>query len=433
MTRLRICYVLATAAAGTGYHAAMLADGADARGMSVAVFGPSATLTRFFPGAPAPADADPPDGPAAAGPGAGGSTSMRHREGSNPIDGTSPGDEGPDRAGRTGLGGGGMRFGTVEIADRPRPGRDASAVRRLRRLLATEDPQVVHAHGTRAGAFAALALGPRGRGPAGLVPALVVTMHNAPPRGLAAGLVYRGLERVVARRADAVLCASPDLADRMRRLGASGVGRAVVPAPAAAPPTAADVARARADLAAGDRPVVLAVGRLAEQKGFGVLLAAAGAWQQRDPRPLVAIAGEGPLAGELAAAARRHGIDVRFLGARRDVPALLAAADLVVVPSHWEARALIVQEALVAGRPVVASRVGGIPELTGEDAALLVPAGDAGALSAAVQAVLDDPALAARLAAAARARGAGLPSAADAVDAALAVYERLAAEPRLRA
>ena len=321
----------------------------------------------------------------------------------------------------------------MEIADRPRPGRDASTVRRLRRLLATEDPQVVHAHGTRAGAFAALALGPRGRGPAGLVPALVVTMHNAPPRGLAAGLVYRGLERVVARRADAVLCASPDLAGRMRRLGASGVGRAVVPAPAATPPTAADVARARADLAAGDRPVVLAVGRLAEQKGFGVLLAAAGAWQQRDPRPLVAIAGEGPLAGELAAAAQRHGTDVRFLGARQDVPALLAAADLVVVPSHWEARALIVQEALVAGRPVVASRVGGIPELTGEDAALLVPAGDARALSAAVQAVLDDPALAARLAAAARARGAGLPSAADAVDTALAVYERLAAEPRLRA
>ncbi len=440
MTRLRICYVLATAAAGTGYHAAMLADGADARGMSVAVFGPSATLTRFFPGAPVPADPDAPDGPVAAEQGAPGLTApadatMGHRPAYSPCDGTSSRDEVAAGAGpAAGPGPGrGVRFGAVESGDRPRPGRDASAVRRLRRLLATEDPQVVHAHGTRAGALAALALGPRGRGPAGLVPALVVTMHNAPPRGLAAGLVYRGLERVVARRADAVLCASPDLAGRMRRLGASGVGRAVVPAPAATPPTAADVARARADLAAGDRPVVLAVGRLAEQKGFGVLLAAAGAWQQRDPRPLVAIAGEGPLAGELAAAAQRHGTDVRFLGARRDVPALLAAAELVVVPSYWEARALIVQEALVAGRPVVASRVGGIPELTGEDAALLVPAGDARALSAAVQAVLDDPALAARLAAAARARGAGLPSAADAVDTALAVYERLAAEPRLRA
>jgi glycosyltransferase involved in cell wall biosynthesis len=436
VTRLRICYVLATAAAGTGYHAAMLAGGADARGMSVAVFGPQATLTRFFPGAPVPADPDAPDGPVAADPGAPPNATTCHREGSNPIDATSSRDEGAeaaDRASLTGPGSGGIRFGAVEIADRPRPSRDAAAVRRLRRLLATEDPQIVHAHGTRAGAFAALALGPRGRGPAGLVPALVVTMHNAPPGGLAAGLVYRGLERVMARRADAVLCASPDLADRMRRLGARGVERAVVPAPAAQPPAAEDVARVRAELGAGDRPVVLAVGRLAAQKGFGVLLAAAGAWAQRDPRPLVAIAGEGPLEGELTAAAQRHGVDVRFLGPRRDVPALLAAADVVAVPSHWEARALIVQEALLAGRPVVASRVGGIPELTGEDAALLVPAGDAGALSAAVRAVLDDPALAARLATAARARGAGLPSAADAVDAALAVFERLAAEPRLRA
>jgi glycosyltransferase involved in cell wall biosynthesis len=439
MIRLRICYVLATAAAGTGYHAAMLAGGADARGMSVAVFGPQATLTRFFPGAPAPADpADPdaPDGPVAAAPDAPRNATMCHREGSNPIDVTSSRDEGADVAEPASLAGpgpGGIRFGAVEIVDRPQPGRDAAAVRRLRRLLATEDPQIVHAHGTRAGAFAALALGPRGRGRAGLVPALVVTMHNAPPGGLAAGLVYRGLERVMARRADAVLCASPDLADRMRRLGASGVERAVVPAPAAPPPAAEDVARVRAELGAGDRPVVLAVGRLAAQKGFGVLLAAAGAWTERDPRPLVAIAGEGPLEGELTAAAQRHGVDVRFLGPRRDVPALLAVADVVVVPSQWEARALIVQEALLAGRPVVASRVGGIPELTGEDAALLVPAGDAGALSDAVRAVLDDPALAARLAAAARARGAGLPSAADAVDAALAVYERLAAEPPLRA
>jgi glycosyltransferase involved in cell wall biosynthesis len=419
MTRLRICYVLATAAAGTGYHAAMLAGGADARGMSVAVFGPQATLARFFPGAPAPADPGTPDGPVAAEPGVPGPAG--------------PGGEAAGHAGPAGPGRGGIRFGAVEIADRPRPGRDVAAVRRLRRLLATEDPQIVHAHGTRAGAFAALALGPRGRGPAGLVPALVVTMHNAPPGGLAAGLVYRGLERVMARRADTVLCASPDLADRMRRLGASGVERAVVPAPDAQPPAAEDVARVRAELGAGDRPVVLAVGRLAAQKGFGVLLAAAGAWAQRDPRPMVVIAGEGPLQGELTAAAQRHGVDARFLGPRRDVPALLAAADVLVVPSQWEARALIVQEALLAGRPVVASRVGGIPELTGEDAALLVPAGDAGALSAGVREVLDDPALAARLAAAARARGAGLPSAADAVDAALAGYERLAAEPRLRA
>ena len=80
------------------------------------------------------------------------------------------------------------------------------------------------------------------------------------------------------------------------------------------------------------------------------------------------------------------------------------------------------QEALRAGRPLVASRTGGIPDLTGEDAAVLVPPGDAAALAAAVLAVLDDPGLAARLGEAARARAAALPGEAAAVDAALALY-----------
>jgi glycosyltransferase involved in cell wall biosynthesis len=173
--------------------------------------------------------------------------------------------------------------------------------------------------------------------------------------------------------------------------------------------------------------MVLAVGRLAEQKGFAVLLDAAAAWQDRQPAPLLVIAGEGPLAAELAARARRSGVDVTFLGRRDDVPTLIAAADVMVVPSMWEARALVVQEALRAGTPLVASRVGGIPDLTGEDAALLVPPRDSGQLAAAVLAVLGDQALAARLRAAALARAAALPSESDAVDAAIAAYRRLAA------
>jgi glycosyltransferase involved in cell wall biosynthesis len=116
---------------------------------------------------------------------------------------------------------------------------------------------------------------------------------------------------------------------------------------------------------------------------------------------------------------------VRFLGWRADVPALLAAADLVVVPSLWEGQPLIVQEALRAGRPLVASRTGGIPALTGEDGAVLVPAGDAAALAGAIRSVLDDPGLAARLRAAATQRGAVLPDASDAVDAAIALYRRV--------
>ena len=92
---------------------------------------------------------------------------------------------------------------------------------------------------------------------------------------------------------------------------------------------------------------------------------------------MLALAGAGPLDQRLRAEADARGLRMRFLGQRGDVPALLAAADVVVVPSRWEGQPLIVQEALRAGRPLVASRTGGIPGLTGEDAAVLVPPGDA--------------------------------------------------------
>jgi glycosyltransferase involved in cell wall biosynthesis len=88
---------------------------------------------------------------------------------------------------------------------------------------------------------------------------------------------------------------------------------------------------------------------------------------------------------------------VRLLGHRTDIPDLLGAADVVVLPSKWEARALVAQEALRGGVPLVATAVGGIPELVGE-AAVLVPYGDAGALAAAVERLLDDAVAAKRLA-----------------------------------
>ena len=147
--------------------------------------------------------------------------------------------------------------------------------------------------------------------------------------------------------------------------------------------------------------MVLAVGRLAPQKGFGMLLEAAARWRDLDPEPLVAIAGDGPLAGELRAQAPSLGVDAAFLGHRDDVPELLAAAAVFVLPSRWEGQPLVLQEALRAGAAIVATRVGGIPDLVGDDAALLVPPGDAPALAAAVRAVLTDPPLAAALRAAA--------------------------------
>jgi glycosyltransferase involved in cell wall biosynthesis len=167
------------------------------------------------------------------------------------------------------------------------------------------------------------------------------------------------------------------------------------------------------------------VGRLAAQKDFGSLIRAAARWQRRAVVPLLLIAGEGPLDSELRRQARTAGVAVRFLGPRRDVPALLAAADVVVVPSAWEGQPLIVQEALRAGRPLVATRVGGIAELTGDDGARLVPPGDPEALAAAVTRLLDEPEDRGRLAAAARARAALLPTGTAAVDQVLSLYQRV--------
>ena len=370
MTSPRVAYVIGTTAGGTGRHAAMLARGCAARDVPVRVFGPAATRSLF------PAD----------------------------------------------------QFTLLDIAERPRPARDAAAVLRLRRLLERYAPEIVHAHGLRAGAVTALALP---RVPRALRPAMVVTVHSAPPSGILPGAVYLALERLTALRAGAVLCASADLAGRMRRAGACDVALAVVPAPRAAAPSADAVGRARAGLGAPGRPIVLAAGRLASQKGFDVLIEAVMSLRHRDPPPLLVIAGDGPLAARLAGRARAASGDVRLLGPRTDIPALLAAADVVAVPSRWEGQPLIVQEALRAGRPLVASRVGGIPRLTGDDAAMLVPPDDPGALASAIAAVLDDRALASALGTAAADRATTLPSESDAVDAALSVYGRLAATDRV--
>lgn len=369
-SQLRVAIIAGLASGGTARHVAVLAEGSREAGLAVSVLAPAATLRQLHSGAAAV---------------------------------------------------------PLTIGERPRPLRDARAVARLRSWLAAWRPDVVHAHGVRAGVFAALAIR-LNRSPAR--PALIVTVHNAPPEGLAASGVHAVLARSCARRADLVLCASADLAARLRAYGAAVVEQVDVAAPAGAAPTAAEVAAARREIAEAGRPVVLAVGRLARQKGLDVLVAAAGRWRHRDPRPVTVIVGDGPLAGPLRAQAAQADSDIRLLGARDDVPALLAAADVVVVPSRWEARALIVQEAMQAGRPIVAARVGGIPALTGEDGAVLVSPGDPAELAAAVTAVLDDPAKAARLGMAAQARAATFPSPDDALAGMLSRYARLAASRR---
>jgi glycosyltransferase involved in cell wall biosynthesis len=184
----------------------------------------------------------------------------------------------------------------------------------------------------------------------------------------------------------------------------------------------------RAELGAIGRPLLMAVGSLERHRGYDVLLDAARAWRRLDPVPLVVIAGEGPLRGELQARIEEEGLPVRLIGRRDDITDLLAAADLALLPSRWEARSVLAQEALHARVPLVAAEVGGIPELVG-DAAELVPYGDAKALADAVVRLLGDQERRDLLAAKGARQAATWPTEDETVAQVLSVYDELT-QPR---
>lgn len=176
-------------------------------------------------------------------------------------------------------------------------------------------------------------------------------------------------------------------------------------------------------------PTVLEVARLAEVKGQRMLLAA-----------LVGLDATAVLVGrdlehggayerELRAEAERLGVAHRvvFAGYRDDVPELLAGCDVFCLPSSTEGLPLVILEAMAQGRPVVASAVGGTPELVVQgETGLLVPPGDAESLRDALGRILDDPELARRLGAAGRARAAREFSSAAMCERMLGLYRNLA-------
>ena len=165
--------------------------------------------------------------------------------------------------------------------------------------------------------------------------------------------------------------------------------------------------RARHGWPAGT-PLILNVAALTPEKGHATLLRAAAALRTRRPEARWLVAGDGPGRAGLARVAESLGVQdvVHFLGHVDDVAAHLAAANVVVSASEAEGLGTTLIDAMALGRPIVATAVGGVPELLAPDAGALVPAGDAHAIAAAVRQLLDDPAGAAALGARAR-RAAG--------------------------
>ncbi|MYU65005.1 glycosyltransferase, partial [Streptomyces sp. SID69] len=172
------------------------------------------------------------------------------------------------------------------------------------------------------------------------------------------------------------------------------------------------------------RPLILAAGPLDRHRGHETLLDAARAWRDLDPLPLVAVAGEGPLRPLLQRRIEAERLPVRLLGHREDLPELLGAADLALLTSRRESRSAFAQEALYAGVPLVATRVGGIPDLVG-DGAELVPYGDPPALADAVGRLLADPARRESLREKGARQAAGWPSEDETLAQVLSVYDEL--------
>ncbi len=364
----RVVLVLASSTGGVGQHIASLARGLVTGGASVTVCGPAATQEQFD------------------------------------FTGT------------------GARFVSVEIPPNPTPA-DVRAVAALRRALrdrgASGPVDIVHAHGLRAGLVAVLA---RPAAP------LVVTWHNAVLGGGLRGRASRLVERIVARRAQVALGASNDLVGRITALGAADARLAPVAAPALPAPRRGRAA-VRAEFGiAPHQPLILSVGRLHPQKRYDVLVDAAAAWRALNPPPVVVIAGSGPSYLQLAGRVSAARAPVILLGHRADIADLLVGADLAVVTSDWEARQLFAQEALRAGVPLVATAVGGLPDLVG-DGAVLVPPGDSAAVDEAVRGLLADDVRRAELAQRGLTRAATWPTETDTVATLAALYTELTSEP----
>jgi glycosyltransferase involved in cell wall biosynthesis len=276
----------------------------------------------------------------------------------------------------------------------------------LKKVLDTKQADVIHMHGYGATTFGRLCAWSAG------IPAVLHehANHTTTP------WFQQAADWVLARQTDVAIAVSASTAEfttRARLIPAERTKVVYLGSPLeefGRPRSPEMVAAARASL--GISPDTIAVGtvtRLMPSKGNEYLVEAAPALLAKYPRMRIFIVGEGELQPQLEAQARALNLGDRlvFAGFRRDVAEVLAALDFIVFPSLWEGTPLTAFEALAAGKPIVSTDADGLLDiLTDRVDALVVPKRDAGALVRAIDELVDDPALAQRLAEGARRTGA---------------------------
>jgi glycosyltransferase involved in cell wall biosynthesis len=285
---------------------------------------------------------------------------------------------------------------------------DPALALRVRRELRRLRPDVVHTHLVHGDVYGVLGAGGA---------AVVSTKHNDDRFRLGP---FRFVERGLTRRAARVIA----ITEALRRFCVDGVGLPAekvevvhygldaLPAPWAESP--------KVDLPETAR-VLLCVSRLVEQKGVDIAVRALPAIRTRHPNAVLVVLGEGPQRPRLA------GEGVYLPGRVGDVASWYRRAELLVHPARWEGFGLALVEAMLAGKPVVATRVSSAPEIVADgETGLLVPPDDPVALAEAVTALLADPARAAAMGEAGLARAQRNFSVAKMAEATAAVYARLA-------
>jgi glycosyltransferase involved in cell wall biosynthesis len=209
--------------------------------------------------------------------------------------------------------------------------------------------------------------------------------------------LYESLDRFMLRWMDAVVCVSSAQADKVRRMRVPDqkitVIRNAVPAEAFAPAEPAYGALLRQFFLRPPRRIIGAAGRLSPEKGFAHLVAAAATVVRQNAEIGFVLFGEGPLRNELTRQIAQFGLRDRVVlaGFRADVHKFLPHLDLAVLPSFTEGLPVVLLEALAAGVPVVATAVGGSPEIIEEGrCGFLVPPGDPATLARRILAALED-------------------------------------------